>query len=79
MAQYEDAVIPLHSICEKYFGYSIRTAMNKAKLGLLPIPVFKLVESAKAPYYIHVTDLATYIDDLRAIAQRELQLVSNFS
>lgn len=76
LAQYEQAVIPLADICDTYFGCSHRTAMNKAKSGQLPIAVFKLVELANAPYYVHVIDLADFIEEQREIAKRELTKIN---
>lgn len=72
LAQYEQAIIPLTDICDTYYGCLHRTVMNKAKSGQLPIAVFKLVESAKAPYYVHVIDLADFIEEQREIAKKEL-------
>ncbi|MCG9721856.1 pyocin activator PrtN family protein [Shewanella sp. Isolate7] len=56
------AMIPLNEIAESYLGLSLRTAKNRAKAGLLPFPVFKLSDSAKCPYLVHLDDLAKYID-----------------
>ncbi len=71
LAQFEEAIIPLGKVCDDYFGCSLRTAMNKAKAEDLPIPTFKIGSSAKAPYYIHLNDLAEYIDAQRAKAKEE--------
>ncbi|MEL0655801.1 pyocin activator PrtN family protein [Pseudoalteromonas issachenkonii] len=76
LAQFEQTIIPLFDICETYFGCSYRTAMNKANLGQLPITVFKLAESAKAPYYVHLIDLANFIDEQREKAKQEFAKVS---
>ncbi|MBA6411147.1 pyocin activator PrtN family protein [Pseudoalteromonas sp. 5Ae-yellow] len=50
--------------------------MNKAKAKDLPIPTFKIGSSAKAPYYIHLNDLAEYIDAQRAKAKEEWSRVN---
>ncbi|WP_281214133.1 pyocin activator PrtN family protein [Shewanella insulae] len=63
LAQFSNrAVIPLDEIAEPFLGLSVRTAKNRAKAGLLPFAVFKMTDSAKCPYLVHLDDLADYID-----------------
>ncbi|MBO2658104.1 pyocin activator PrtN family protein [Shewanella algae] len=68
MAEYSAAIVPLESICEKYFGMSPTTAAKKAKAGLLPVPAFRGGESQKATWLVNLTDLAAYLDKKRAAA-----------
>lgn len=63
--------IELSAISEHYFGMSGRTAQAKATAGLLPVPAFR--SSQKAPYLIHLADLADYIDRQRQAAADHLE------
>ena len=71
MAQYEKATIPLEDICKDYFGCSRHTAIEKAKASTLPIPAFRIGKTQKAPWFVHVTDLAEWIDKQREEAKEE--------
>ncbi|OIN10166.1 hypothetical protein BFS86_15460 [Shewanella algae] len=63
LAQFSNrAVIPLDEIAGPFLGLSVRTAKNRAKAGQLALPVFKMSESAKCPYLVHLDELARYID-----------------
>lgn len=63
LVKYESPTIPLEYICDEYFGYAKGTAKQKAKAGLLPIPVFRLGESQKLPWVVKISDLAVFIDN----------------
>lgn len=71
LMQHESPAIPLAGICEQYFALTRTTANHRAKAGTLPIPAFRLSDSQKAPWMVHASDLAQYIEDRRAEAKRE--------
>lgn len=71
MAEYDTVTPALSDICEKYLGMKPRTAEDKAALGRLPIPTFRLGDSQKAPRLVHLEDLAHHIEKMREIAQKE--------
>ena len=71
LMKYETPIIPLEKICDDYFGCSKGTAKNKAKASTLPVPVFRLSPSQKAPWMVHIKDLAIYIEQKREEAQKE--------
>lgn len=71
MAQYEKTTILLEEICEEYFGCSRHTAIQKAKASTLPVPAFQVGSGQKAPWFVHVTDLAALIDKQREEARDE--------
>lgn len=71
MMKYETPAIPLDKICEDYFGCSRGTAKQKAKAGVLPIPAFRLGNSQKLPWMVHVSDLAIFIDKRYEEAKNE--------
>lgn len=60
--------VKLSDISEHYFGMSGRTAQAKATAGLLPIPAFR--NNQKAPYLVHLNDLANYLDTQRQEATK---------
>lgn len=70
-AKYNDASIPLETVCEYYFGLSIHEARKRANKGTLPIPAFRLGDSQKSPWHIHVEDLAVLIDRVKEEARRD--------
>ena len=71
MAQYEKTTIPLEDVCEEYFACARHTAIQKAKASTLPIPAFKVGAGQKAPWFVHVSDLAELIDKQRQEAKEE--------
>lgn len=68
-AQFEGPTVPLDRICERYFGVGIEHAKRMAALNRLPVPVFRLVPSQKAPYMVSVRALAAFIDAQAEAAQ----------
>lgn len=73
MAQYNSAVIPLELVCRDYFQHLTPNEFaRKATNGSLDIPVVRIEGSAKATRGVHLSDLARWIDDRRAAAQKEL-------
>ena len=71
MAQFEKTTVLLEEICEDYFGCARHTAIQKAKAGTLPVPAFKIGTGQKAPWFVHVNDLAVLIDKQRERAKQE--------
>jgi hypothetical protein len=71
MVQYGGPVIELKRVHE-IFGFNTPEAATKAaNAGDIPVPLFKVRESNKAPYMIHIEDLANYIDAQRSNAAKE--------
>ena len=64
-------VIELEEICTELFGLSYRTASRKANQNELPVPVFKMLESQKAPWLVHLDALAEYMEQKAKNAKRE--------
>ncbi len=61
--------VGLEVICEKYFGISYPEAQRLAATQELPVPVFRLRDSRKAPLMVSCDDLGKYIDKRRAAAE----------
>lgn len=74
MAQYGGAaIIPLELVCRDYFSHLTPVEFaRKATNGQIDLPVVRIETSAKAAKGVHLTDLAKWIDDRRAAAQKEL-------
>ena len=73
MAQYDaKAVISIKDVCRDYFTHlSPEIFMRKVAMGDIKIPIIRMDDSNKGAKGIHLQDLATYIDGLRASAQKE--------
>lgn len=78
MAQYDGkAVIPVADVVRDYFPHlSTDKFLRKALLGEIRLPVVRIDPGTqKSAKGVHLTDLATYLDDRRAAAVKEaLQL-----
>ncbi|MFT5788039.1 pyocin activator PrtN family protein [Shewanella sp. GutDb-MelDb] len=62
LARFESPTVELKVISEEFFGYTPKTAEQKAKAQDLPIPTFKLRDSERSPSLVNVADLATYVE-----------------
>lgn len=71
MAQYEKPLIPLELAAADFLQISTRLAKERAAAGTLPFPTMRLADSQKAPRFVHVDDLAKWIDDSRAEARKQ--------
>ncbi|MET2901642.1 pyocin activator PrtN family protein [Vibrio rotiferianus] len=74
-ARFGKSEIYLSDICEEYFGINIKTAQQKARTYELPIPVFRMDESQRAPYLVKAEDLAEFIDKKHERAREEWLMV----
>lgn len=74
MAQYNaQAVIPVEKVVKDYFPHlSTDKFLRKVATGEIKIPLTRIEGgSQKAAKGVHLTDLASYIDDRRAAAVKE--------
>lgn len=63
MAEYgARTLIPLDEIANTVLGMSINTARRRARSYELPFATVRLGESQKAPYHVHLHDLAKFIE-----------------
>jgi hypothetical protein len=77
LAQYETAVIPLETVCRDYFRHiSPEALVRKSLAGEIDLPIMRIEDSQKAARGVHVFDLAAWIDNRRAVAQREIAEVA---
>lgn len=74
MAQYDgQAIIPVGSVVRDYFPHlSVDKFLRKTGCGEITLPVTRIEPgSQKGSKGVHLQDLAKYIDDRRAAAQKE--------
>jgi hypothetical protein len=66
------ATVPLETVCKEHFGgMLLRVFLRKHADGEINLPVIRMTESQKAPRYVHVADLARYIDERHRVAEKE--------
>lgn len=70
-AQYNKTLIPLDDICDEYFGLSRKAAYQAASANALPMPVVRMRDSGKCCWFVHIGELAAYIDRRLAEAKKE--------
>lgn len=76
MAQYNAiAVIPLNLVVRDYFPHlSTQKFLQKIATGEIKLPLTRIEQkSQKAAKGVHITDLAAYIDEQRALGLKESQ------
>jgi hypothetical protein len=71
MMQHGSPIVELKSVAH-LFGFNSPSEANRAaNEGDLPVPVFKQRDSQKAPFLIHVEDMAMHVDKMRQVALDE--------
>lgn len=70
LAVHRSPLIPLAAICKAHFNLSPAEAAREAAFNRMPVPVFRLRVSNRAPYMVHVRDLAAFADSRAADAAR---------
>lgn len=70
LAVYKTVTVPLDRIGADHLNLNGENASRAAALGRLPFPVFRMRDSAKAPWLVHVKDLAAHIDSQRVAASQ---------
>ena len=79
MAQYDaQAVIPVDTVVRDYFPHlSSVKFLRKVTMGDIKIPLLRIeTSSQKTAKGVHLVDLALYIDERRAAAQKEAKQLS---
>ena len=77
MAQFNEASIEVRK-CASFFGMTEIEVKKRAALNKLPIPTFPTRDSQKSPRMVHLSDLATYIDQQREVATAEWHRANTF-
>lgn len=64
--QFGKLVVSLDDVCAEYFPQLKHSQINrKASEQGFPFPCFRLVDSQKAPYFVHISELAKALDKAR--------------
>ena len=78
MARYDGLpVLPLDIVCRDFFSHlTPQKLAQKVDKGELNLPVVRIEHSQKAARGVHISDLARWIDDRRAVAEHECRAMS---
>lgn len=64
--QFGKLVVSLDEVCQIYYPHLKRTQINKeAGRQGFPFPCFRLADSQKAPYFVHISELAKVLDKVQ--------------
>lgn len=70
--QFGKLVVELREVCEIYYPHLSHTAMNRtASEQGFAFPCFRLADSQKSPYFVHLSDLATALDKANSAVKRD--------
>lgn len=76
--QFQAPAVKLEDILHDYLpNLSLVVANKMAKEQQLPFPVFKIIDSNKAPWMVSIFDLANHIDSRRQFASEDHEKVSS--
>jgi hypothetical protein len=75
MAQYDArSIIPIDIVCRDYFPHlKTEALLAKISAGEIALPLIRMERSQKTAKGVHIHDLANYIDERRATAQKETE------
>lgn len=75
MARYDGLpIVPAKRVCEDYFPHlSLQKFLRKVHDGQIPLQLVRIEPSQKSAKGVHIEDLAKYLDDRRAVAQRDYE------
>lgn len=61
--QFGKLVVELREVCQIYYPHLNHTAMKRLTSDQgFPFPCFRLINSQKSPYFVHIAELARAID-----------------
>lgn len=78
LAQYQgETMIPVDRVAKDFIAVQDTSGMprflRKLEAGEIPLPVVRMERSQKGAKMIDLRDLATFLDERRAAAQKELR------
>jgi len=78
LAKYQgDSLIPVERVANDFFAVKDPSGMprflRKLEAGEIPLPVVRMERSQKGAKMIDLRDLAAFLDERRAAAQKELR------
>lgn len=73
MAEFNKACISINELIDHgYLDMNRKTANAMASKNQLPFPAFRLIESQKASYHVHIDELAKWIDACNQAAVKSM-------
>ncbi len=70
-------ILPLDVVCKDFFSHlSPQKMIIKVDKGEIALPVVRMESSQKSAKGVHISDLAAWIDQRRAVAQQECRALS---
>lgn len=66
LARFGSPIVALEEVCVEYFGMDKDRAYHRAKLNKLPVPTFRAIDRQKAPRFVHLDDLAGWLESNKA-------------
>lgn len=80
LAQYDGrATLPIETVSRDFFDLTVDKFMRKVMSGQIPLPIIRMEASLKAARFVHVSDLAAYLDKQREAATREAKQLARAS
>lgn len=74
MAMYSGRpIIPADEVAKSFFGLTTDKFVRKVSAGDIALPLVRMEASQKCAKGVHLTDLAAYLDERRAVAVKECQ------
>lgn len=74
MAKHGAPMITAETCCKDYFSpLTLPVFIRKVAAGEIAIPLVRMEDSQKGAKMVHLSDLATYIDQRRDAAAKELK------
>lgn len=70
--QFGKLIVELREVCQIYYPHLSHTAMNRtASEQGFAFPCFRLADSQKSPYFVHLSDLAVALDKAKNAVKRD--------
>jgi len=70
-------VLPLDVVCRDFFSHlSPQKLLVKVDRGDIALPIVRMESSQKSAKGVHISDLAAWIDQRRAVAQHECRALA---
>jgi hypothetical protein len=72
LEQFGSSIIHLTDVAEKFFPFSYDVTVKKINSGELALNTFKMMNSQKAPFLVHIDDLVKLMEDRREESRKAL-------
>lgn len=79
ISQQYGAEIPVEAICQRYFNCTVKTANERIKKNVFPVPAYRTTDSNSGDYYVNAEDLAALIERKSSEAKAEWEAANGKS